>query len=186
MVDEVYPAYARNVQARGESLDHDGRGIRLFQETVQYQLKRAMQGELRAVKESERGSKPQNGAAQQITKQIVQSASTETKALQIADWNIRRFAGKAPEQEWLVNGVLPMRVPGLIAAQGGVGKSGMMLEFVCKVAGGDNAMHTERMFGHEIAQYGKAVFIGAEDSMASLAPPDRWAARPNHQSARRR
>ena len=61
-----------------------------------------------------------------------------------------------------------MRVPGLIAAQGGVGKSGMMLEFVCKVAGGDNAMHTERMFGHEINQYGKAVFIGAEDSMASL------------------
>lgn len=169
MVDEVYPAYARNVQARGESLDHDGRGIRLFQETVQYQLKRAMQGELRAVKESERGqSKPQNGAAQQITKQIVQSGTTETKALQITDWNIRRFAGQAPEQEWLVNGVLPMRVPGLIAAQGGVGKSGMMLEFVCKVAGGDNAMHTERMFGHEITQYGKAVFIGAEDSMASL------------------
>ena len=56
LVDEVYPAYARNVKARGESLDHDGRGIRLFKETAQYQLKRALQGELRAIKEHERGS----------------------------------------------------------------------------------------------------------------------------------
>lgn len=169
MVDEVYPAYARNVKARGESLDHDGRGIRLFQETVQYQLKRAMQGELRAVKENERGSEvKQSAAAAQITEKISPTATRNPTDFNIADWNIRRFAGKAPEQEWLVSGVLPLRVPGLIAAQGGVGKSGMMLEFVCKVAGGDKNMHTERMFGHEIEEYGKAVFIGAEDSAASL------------------
>ena len=169
LTDEVYPAYARNVKARGESLDHDGRGIRLFKETAQYQLKRALQGELRAIKEHERGSEAtQSAAAAAITQRISPTATQKSASLQIADWNIRRFAGKAPEQEWLVNGVLPMRVPGLLAAQGGVGKSGMMLEFVCKVAGGDNAMHTERMFGHEINQYGKAVFIGAEDSMASL------------------
>jgi len=167
MVDEVYPAYARNVVARGESLDHDGRGIRLFSETAEYQLKRAMQGELRAVKENERGSATP-AAASAITERISPAVTSRQSDLNITDWNIRRFAGKAPEQEWLVNGVLPMRVPGLIAAQGGVGKSGMMLEFVCKVAGGDSSMHTERMFGHEITQYGKAVFIGAEDSMASI------------------
>ena len=57
---------------------------------------------------------------------------------------------------------------GLIAAIGGLGKSYILLDLAMKVAGGDQNMHTEIALGGKVAHNGKVVFLGAEDSAASM------------------
>lgn len=95
-------------------------------------------------------------------------APEATPPLLITDWGMHRYAGKAPDQEWLIDNILPRRVPGLIAAIGGLGKSYILLDLCLKVAGGDQTMHTETAFGGNITHNGKVVFFGAEDSASSI------------------
>ena len=81
---------------------------------------------------------------------------------------MHRYSGEAPDQEWLIENILPARVPGLVAAIGGLGKSFILLDLCMKVAGGDQAMHSEQAFGGKVSRNGKVVFFGAEDSAASM------------------
>ena len=110
-------------------------------------------------------SNPVNQVAEEEGGLVAPEASPP---LLITDWGMHRYAGKAPDQEWLVDNILPRRVPGLIAAIGGLGKSYILLDLCLKVAGGDQTMHTETAFGGNIIHNGKVVFFGAEDSASSI------------------
>ena len=92
----------------------------------------------------------------------------EQRSLRISDWGMNRYSGEAPDQEWLIENILPRRVPGLVAAVGGLGKSFILLDLAMKVAGGDQGMHQETALGGHIVHNGKVVFLGAEDSANSM------------------
>ena len=70
--------------------------------------------------------------------------------------------------EFLIDNILPVRVPGLLAAVGGLGKSYILLDLCMKVAGGDQSLHKEQALGGTILKNGKVVFLGAEDSADSI------------------
>ena len=70
--------------------------------------------------------------------------------------------------DWLIENILPRRVPGLLASIGGLGKSYLLLDLALKVAGGDQVMHKEDALGGKVTHNGKVVVLGAEDSQASV------------------
>jgi len=176
LVNECWGLYEKKVIARGISLDDDKRGIELFKQRARYQIKRAKNNELRILQNVEPASEkhldntPQFGIQVSEGKNLDLVAPVPSSAprLLITDWGMHRFAGKAPEQEWLVENILPRRVPGLVAAIGGLGKSYILLDFAMKVAAGDQTMHTELAFGGKVTHNGKVVFFGAEDSATSM------------------
>jgi phage/plasmid primase-like uncharacterized protein len=87
----------------------------------------------------------------------------------IKDWSMSRFTGKAPPVEWLVEGVIPKGVPGMIASLGGLGKSykaiELGLEIAIEVAGRPSG---RKVLGGAVAQHGSVVILNAEDSHASI------------------
>lgn len=173
LVEESWPIYERKVRARGETLDNDKRGLDLFKRRSKYQLYRASKNELKILHNVEAGSekhleKIRNPLNQVSEEGSVLVAPDATPPLLITDWGMHRYSGKAPEQEWLIDNILPKRVPGLIAAIGGLGKSYILLDLCLKVAGGDQTMHTETAFGGNVSHNGKVVFFGAEDSASSI------------------
>ena len=174
LVDECWPIYERKAKARGLTLSHDNRGIELFKQRAAYQIKRANRKELKILHGVEPASEkhldkaPPNGI--QVSEESLALVAPVPTAfhLNISDWGMERYEGKAPEQEWLIENILPVRVPGLIAAIGGLGKSYILLDLALKIAGGDEVMHTELAFGGKVTHYGKVVFFGAEDSASSM------------------
>ena len=174
LFDDAWPTYEMKVKARGRSLDDDGRGEALFKRKCWYQLKRAKNNELRILENVVAGSekhlerKPPPATSVGEAEEARVAPASSASPLLITDWGMHRYSGKAPEQEWLIENILPARVPGLVAAIGGLGKSFILLDLCMKVAGGDQAMHSEQAFGGKVVRNGKVVFFGAEDSAASM------------------
>ena len=173
LVNEAWPTFEAKARARGSDLASDGRGIELFRYKANYQLKRARNNELRILQGVEPGS--EKPSMTQSAPRLDQAASGESvgsppeqRSLRISDWGMNRYSGEAPEQEWLIENILPRRVPGLVAAVGGLGKSFILLDLAMKVAGGDQGMHQETALGGHIVHNGKVVFLGAEDSANSM------------------
>jgi len=174
LFDDAWPTYEMKVKARGRSLDDDGRGEALFKRKCWYQLKRAKNNELRILENVEPGSEkhlerlpPAATSVGEVGAARVAPAASASPLI-ITDWGMHRYSGEAPDQEWLIENILPARVPGLVAAIGGLGKSFILLDLCMKVAGGDQAMHSEQAFGGKVVRNGKVVFFGAEDSAASM------------------
>ncbi|MGB1189891.1 MAG: AAA family ATPase [Pseudomonadales bacterium] len=175
LVEEAWPTFEAKARARGSDLASDGRGIDLFRYKADYQLKRARNNELRILHNVKPGSEtpPQTTLSSQRHDQGTVSGGIagsppEQRSLRISDWGMNRYSGEAPEQEWLIENILPRRVPGLVAAVGGLGKSFILLDLAMKVAGGDQGMHKETALGGQIVHNGKVVFLGAEDSANSM------------------
>ena len=63
-----------------------------------------------------------------------QPKPTPIQSLILKDWNGHKYAGEAPEQRWLVENQIPLGVPILLAAMGGVGKSYMALALALHVS----------------------------------------------------
>lgn len=175
LFDDAWPTYEMKVKARGKSLDADGRGEALFKRKCWYQLKRAKNKELRILENVVAGSEKHLTAPSPLPSNEVDAGSVRvapsdlaSPPLIISDWGMHRYAGEAPEQEWLIENILPARVPGLVAAIGGLGKSFILLDLCMKVAGGDQVMHSEQAFGGKVVKNGKVVFFGAEDSATSM------------------
>lgn len=84
------------------------------------------------------------------------------------NWDVAEFEGTAPAQEWLVENVLPMDAPCLLAAAGGTGKGMLELDLCLRVAGGEASgidfNKDAGWLGHRVSQSGKAVMFTAEDS----------------------
>lgn len=181
LIDDAWPTYEAKALARGKNLSMDNRGIELFEYKARYQLKRAKNKELRILDGVQPGSEKaerqppsfqSSGPPYEVAHAQTEAAGpvldTAKLPLLLSDWTLKRYAGEAPAQEWLIENILPRRIPGLIAAIGGLGKSYILLDLAMKVAGGDQNMHTEIALGGKVAHNGKVVFLGAEDSAASM------------------
>lgn len=91
------------------------------------------------------------------------------QSLVLKEWNGNKYAGAAPEQKWLVEGAIPLGVPIILAAMGGVGKSFLTLDLALHVSMTNNAMSFPyRVFGEELKEHGTAVILAAEDSFETI------------------
>lgn len=90
-------------------------------------------------------------------------------ALSIRDWTSNKYLGSAPEQKWLVEGAIPLGVPILLAAMGGIGKSYLALDLALKVSIGKSEYPGSAViFGGVLKAHGTAVVIAAEDSYETI------------------
>jgi len=85
-----------------------------------------------------------------------------TPALSIFDWTADRFVGAAPPVEYLVDGVIPMGVPGMVSAAGDTGKSYALLELHRRIAFGSTKLASP-IFGGRVVAEGTSVMITSED-----------------------
>tara|TARA_R110002020_G_scaffold53905_8_gene150471 strand:+ start:6518 stop:8458 length:1941 start_codon:yes stop_codon:yes gene_type:complete len=86
----------------------------------------------------------------------------EAKPVSIFDWDVSRFVGEAPAVKYLVEGVIPLGVPGMVAAMGDTGKSYAMLELHRRVSFGSSAFASP-VFGGRVIAEGASVMITSED-----------------------
>lgn len=176
IVERGWPQYEDAVKARGASLAADGRGLDQFVEKATYQLKRGKRGDLRVLEALKARIK-----AEGIVTKPPRSDPTEfdfpTKPtvvapprLLISDWSFERYMGEPAPMKWLIEGVAEMGVAGLFCAQGGLGKSFMMLDLAINVASGGNEWHevAPTFMGNKIKNFGKVVYLSAEDSQGTI------------------
>ncbi|MEG3637672.1 AAA family ATPase [Magnetococcus sp. PR-3] len=99
-----------------------------------------------------------------------QDDSGPQRRLQLQDWTFHRYHGPAPEPKWLIDGVLPVGVPGLVAAIGGAGKSMLLLDLCIKVAQieGVSPIPSEALGGPLVPVEGTAVMLTAEDDQDEI------------------
>lgn len=97
---------------------------------------------------------------------VMPEASAE--GFSVAAWRADRFAGDAPEREWLVEGLIPAGTAGVFAAVGDAGKSMMALKLALHIATASGATGpldaaAPRFFGQPVMGRGAAVVLTAED-----------------------
>lgn len=80
----------------------------------------------------------------------------------IFDWTADRFKGEPPKVEYLVDGVMPAGVPGMVSAMGDTGKSYAMLELHRRVSFG-SSIYDSPIFGGRVTAQGTSVMITSED-----------------------
>jgi hypothetical protein len=80
----------------------------------------------------------------------------------IFDWTADRFKGEPPKLEYLVDGIMPTGVPGMVAAMGDTGKSYAMLELHRRVSFG-SSIYESPIFGGKVLASGTSVMITSED-----------------------
>jgi hypothetical protein len=85
------------------------------------------------------------------------------RRLDLNDWPASRYGGEVKPRRWLVDGVLPLGVPGMIAAMGDTGKSMLMLDLAVKIATGGDGVNFATALGGRVAARGTAVIVTAED-----------------------
>lgn len=83
-------------------------------------------------------------------------------SLSIFEWTVDRFMGKAPAVQYLVDGVIPLGVPGMVSAAGDTGKSFALLELHRRIAFGSGKFATP-IFGGQVVGEGTSVMITSED-----------------------
>lgn len=90
-------------------------------------------------------------------------------AIDLMAWTADRYAGEARPITWLCKGTIPLGVPALLAAMGGLGKSYLALDLALQIAAGVAGLEQSRLIlGGRIAAEGTAVVITAEDSFDAL------------------
>ncbi|ABK45259.1 plasmid and phage replicative helicase / plasmid and phage DNA primase [Magnetococcus marinus MC-1] len=92
------------------------------------------------------------------------------RRIRLMDWTLDRYEGPPPHREWLIEGVLPLGVPGMFAAIGGAGKSMLLMDLAAKVALSEsgNPIPLEALGGPIVPATGTAVMLTAEDDHAEV------------------
>ena len=90
----------------------------------------------------------------------------KSAGLRIKDWTALRYQGRAPEQQYLIDGSFPMGVVSILAAMGDTGKGMLTLKLALEVACGDGT--GDEVFGGRVQQHGTAVVFTAEDDHAEV------------------
>ncbi|SOC93573.1 AAA domain-containing protein [Rhizobium sp. AN5] len=85
----------------------------------------------------------------------------------IFDWTVDRFKGEPPKVEYLVEGVMPAGVPGMVCAMGDTGKSYAMLELHRRVSFGSSVCDAP-IFGGKVLARGTSVMITSEDDASEV------------------
>jgi hypothetical protein len=89
--------------------------------------------------------------------------------LDLMAWTADRYAGEPKPITWLCKGTIPLGIPALIAAMGGLGKSYLALDLALQIAAGVAGLEQPRLIlGGRIAVEGTAVVITAEDSFDAV------------------
>jgi hypothetical protein len=89
--------------------------------------------------------------------------------IDLLQWTADRYAGEARPITWLCRGTIPLGIPALIAAMGGLGKSYLALDLALQVAAGVAGLEQPRkILGGRIAVEGTAVIVTAEDSFDAV------------------
>lgn len=88
-------------------------------------------------------------------------------SLSIFDWTVDRFKGEPPKVEYLVDGVIPAGVPGMVSAMGDTGKSYAMLELHRRVSFG-SSLYDPPIFGGKVLARGTSVMITSEDDAGEV------------------
>lgn len=91
-----------------------------------------------------------------------ESTPSESRALSIFEWTVDRFVGEAPAVKYLVDGVIPLGIPGMVSAAGDTGKSFALLELHRRVAFG-SSMYAPPIFGGKVVGEGVSVMVTSED-----------------------
>ena len=94
-----------------------------------------------------------------------QAPPRKKRRICLQDWTFDRYQGPPPERQWLVDGVLPLGIPGMMAAIGGAGKSMLLMDLCAKVALTETGspMPMEALGGPVVPIAGTAVMLTAED-----------------------
>ena len=82
--------------------------------------------------------------------------------LGIQKYAIRNLVGKPEPQKFLVDGLIPIGKPGILAAVGGVGKSLSVIQLALSVACGG------RWWGKDVKERGNVTILAAEDDLAEI------------------
>lgn len=81
----------------------------------------------------------------------------------------RLFVGKSKPVQWLVEGVLPLGKPIIVASPPGVGKSYLALKLAVSVASAPSPLKAaEFCFGGQVKAHGRVVIVSAEDDNEEL------------------
>lgn len=81
----------------------------------------------------------------------------------------RLFVGKSKPVQWLVEGVLPLGKPIIVASPPGVGKSYLALKLAVSVASAPSLLKAaEFCFGGQVKAHGRVVIVSAEDDHEEL------------------
>lgn len=71
------------------------------------------------------------------------------------------YSDEPKEREWLVENLIPLGLPGLLASSGGVGKTYMLMDLAAKIA---LHTHDDPLFlGHPVRKHGRVVMFLYED-----------------------
>ena len=94
------------------------------------------------------------------------------RSLDLADWYATRYAGRAPEQRFLVENSVPLGVVSLLAAMGDTGKGMITLDLALSVATGKSrsvSVSPEPIaLGGAVRAFGTALVLTAEDDEAEV------------------
>ncbi len=89
--------------------------------------------------------------------------------INLMDWTADRYAGEARPIVGLCTGVIPLGVPAILAAMGGLGKSYLALDLALNIAAGVAGLEQHPLvLGGRIAVQGAAVIMTAEDSFDAI------------------
>jgi hypothetical protein len=94
-----------------------------------------------------------------------QEPPKKKRRINLNDWTYDRYKGPPPKRKWLIDNILPLGVPGMVAAIGGAGKSMLLMDLAIKVAltETDSPIPMEALGGPLIPIAGTAVIFTAED-----------------------
>ena len=98
---------------------------------------------------------------------IDSNAQFKTRSINLLDGSlsISRFSGKAPVQNFLIDGTFPLGVPIIFSAAGDAGKGMMTLDLGMKVASG---FSMQSAFGGPVKEHGDVIIFTAEDDEAEV------------------
>ena len=103
--------------------------------------------------------------------EVRQQVTPHSGVPRLADWfSGEAYLGEAPEQQWLVDGVLPLGAPCLLVASGGTGKGMLALDLGLRVAGNPmqgidlNYGPGDTWLGGEVTAHGSVVILSSEDT----------------------
>ena len=82
--------------------------------------------------------------------------------LGIKKYAIRNLKGKPEPQRFLVDGLIPMGKPGLLAASGGVGKSLSVIQLALAICCGG------RWWGKDVTERGNSIIFASEDDLPEI------------------
>jgi hypothetical protein len=103
----------------------------------------------------------------------VQARQAAAEWANFDQWTGDKFDGVPVPRKFLIDGVLPLGVVGILGAQGGLGKSFLMLDLAYRIATGERVEgHDYRtpqlILGGEVKEFGTAAVFFAEDDKQTV------------------